>query len=262
MSKALEELRARLLDLEADLAFVSLASRLRPRLSDALDWNTTGDALQLARDFMNAKNARIEGLLGPLLVRLLAALERYTRKLVEESVELYASRFTNYDQLAQAIKTRNIVLTGTLLKFSESPREHLNLHLETLIANLASCQAGSTSYRLNPQAFGADVVGVGPLAIERALRNVGMKDWWDKLGAEPDLARTLGSKGARATGERAQARLEELWRWRNHLAHGGDDEVALTETQLRECLAFVEVFSTALDKVAANSFPAKVARGK
>ena len=47
----------------------------------------------------------------------------------------------------------------------------------------------------------------------------------------------------------ARDKLKDLWRWRNHLAHGGDEEVSLSENQLRECIAFVRTLSVALDKV-------------
>jgi hypothetical protein len=254
MSKALEDLLARLQDLEADLTFVSLSSRLRPRLSNVLNWSASHEALALAREFMNAKSARIEGLLGPLLVRLSASLERYTRALVEEAVVMHAEHAASYDDVLPHIRTRNLVLTGSLLAYSESPREHINLNLDMLIDNLASCRLGSTSYRLNAPAFGAAVVGCSPQSVEKALGNLGVNEWWDKVGAAGDLALMLGTKGSRATGKMARGKLEELWRWRNQVAHGGDEEVALTEEQLREAVAFVRAFSSALDVLALARF--------
>ncbi len=95
MSSALEELRTRLLDLEADLAFVSLAARLRPRLGDVMNWATAGEATDLAREFMSAKGSRVEGVFGPLLVRLLAAFERYTRRLIEDALTVQTDGTTS-----------------------------------------------------------------------------------------------------------------------------------------------------------------------
>jgi hypothetical protein len=259
MSKALDELRARLLDLEADFHFVSLATRLRPRLGDVMNWGAAGEVTALAREFMSSKGSRVEGVFGPLLVRLLAALERYTRSLIEEALVAHARRAVTYDQLAPQIRTRNTALTGTLLASIESPRDHLKLHFDSLINNLASCQPGSTAYHLNVQAFGAAVAGMGAATLEKALANVGVRDWWDKLGADSALARVLGTKGSRATGKVARDRLEELWRWRNHLAHGGDEEVALSESQLRECVAFVRTLAAALDSVVLGSVKAGAA---
>jgi len=250
MSRALEELRARLVDLDADLAFVALASRLRPRLGSIINWDAPGAVISLAREFMDAKSSRVEGVFGPLLVRLLAALERYMRTLVEEAVALHCSTAPTYDDLTTHIRVRNMVLTGNLLASIESPRDQVAFQAESLVANLASCLPASTGYRLNSIAFAASVMGTGPPALEKALANVGVRDWWDRVGADVQLAELLGTKGARATGKRARERLEELVRWRNHLAHGGDDEIALTEEQLHDCVTFVAAFSASLDIVA------------
>lgn len=129
----------------------------------------------------------------------------------------------------------------------EAPRDHLTVDIESLISNLASCKRGSGSFRLNAQAFSATITGASPSIIEKALGNVDISDWWDAVGGNAALARLLQTRGARATGDRAHERLKELWRWRNHLAHGGDEEVALTESQLREAIDFVDCFSAALD---------------
>ena len=249
MSKALEDLRARLADLDADLAFVSLAARLRPRLGDVVNWNAQVDVLGLAREFMNAKAVRVEGLFGPLLVRLLAALERYARGLVEEAVNAHSHRARTYEELEAHIRTRHLVLTGNLLASIESPRDYLTFPVESLVANLATCLPGTADYRLNSIAFAAAVFGTGPAALDKALANVGVRDWWDRIGADATLANLLGTKGSRATGLQARERLEELSRWRNQLAHGGDEEIALTEDELRRCVQFVATFTTALDAI-------------
>lgn len=259
MSRALDELVARLLELETDFAFVSLAARLRPRLGDVVNWGAPGEATSLARQFMSSRASRVEGVFGPLLVRLLAALERYSRRVIEEALAVHVDGARTYDQLALHIRTRNTALTGTLLASIESPRGHLTVHFDSLIANLASCQPGSTNYVLNAQAFAAAVAGAGPGALERAFANVGVRDWWDKVGSDRTLAALLGTRGARATGKVARDRLEELWRWRNHLAHGGDEEVALSEDQLRDCIMFVRTLSGALDRVVFDSVTAGAA---
>ncbi len=247
MAAALDELNARISELRADLTFVALATQLRPRIGDVIQWQAVGDVLELARQFMNAKSVRPEGVYGPLLVRLLAAFERYLRMLITQSVDHRASAVETYDELPESLSNRNLVLTGRILAAIDSPREHLTLDIESLITNLASCKRGSRSFRLNAQAFSATVTGASPVVIERALENVNVADWWDGVGANTNLAQLLGTKGARATGGRAYERLKELWRWRNHLAHGGDEEIALSELQLREAIDFVACFSAALD---------------
>jgi hypothetical protein len=249
MAGPLDELNTRISELRADLEFVALAAQLRPRIGAVVHWQGRAHEVQLVRQFMEGKLSRPEGLYGPLLIRLLAALERYLRLLIIYSVEHRTSEAQFFDDLPKGLCNRNVVLTGRVLAAIENPRDHLPMDTESLVANLASCRRGSKAFRLNSQAFSATVTGAGPSIVERALETVDVSDWWDAVGADPSLAELLGTKGARATGGRARERLKEIWRWRNHLAHGGDEETAVSESQLRDAVEFVSRFGGALDLV-------------
>lgn len=242
---ALEELNTRIDELKSDLRLVALAAQLRPRIGSIIRWDPPSDVVTLVKQFMELKSSRPEGVYGPLLVRLMALLERYLRSSVAQKVRLVSGART-YDDLASTLGNRNLMLTGRVLAAVNEPRDYLSFDIESLIENLASCRLGNASFRLNPEVFSATVTGLSPTIIDRALGYVDVKDWKDKLGANKELARLLGTKGARATGERACERLKELWRWRNHLAHGGDEEIALTEQQLQEAIDFVLQFGRAL----------------
>lgn len=247
MPSPLEELNARISELKDDLGFVALASQLRPRIGEVVQWQAPGATLDLVRKFMGAKASRPEGVYGPLLVRLLAAFERYVRMLIVHGVEERVSAFKTYEEIPESFSNRNLVLTGRILAAIGAPRDHLALDIQTLVANLASCKKGSGSFRFNAQAFSATVTGASPAVIDKALENLDVTGWWDVVGGNGALVRLLGKKGARATGDRAKERLKELWRWRNQLAHAGDEEIALTEAQLNEAIDFIECFSSALD---------------
>lgn len=195
---------------------------------------------------MNSKEARPEGIYGPLLVRLMAGFERYLRLLIVEGVEYRASSAKTFDDLSKKLVNRNLILTGRILANLENPRDYLSFSIEALVANLASCKAGSNSFKLNPHAFSAAVIGVNPSAIDKALETIEVNECWDTIGGDSKLEKLLGTKGARATGSQSADRLKELSRWRNHLAHGGD-EIAITESQLRDAVDFVWAFGGSLD---------------
>ena len=249
VAAALDELNARITELRADLTFVALATQLRPRIGGFLQWQAAGEVLELARQFMEAKASRPEGLYGPLLVRLLAMFERYLRSLVAQCVERRQSQAPIYDNLSETIIRRNVVLTGRLFSTIDTPRDHLMLDIDSMISNLATCKRGNKLYRLNTKAFSATITGASPTAIDRALQCVDLSTCWDDVGGSTILAKQLQTKGARGTGEGARERLKELWRWRNHLAHCGDEEIALTDVQLRGAIDFVQSFSATLDVV-------------
>ncbi len=246
MITSLEDLRARLRELKADLELVTTSVQLRPRLGEVLNWGGPAEIVQVAKRFMNSKEARPEGIYGPLLVRLMAGFERYLRSLIVEGVEYRTSAAKTFDDLPLKLANRNLILTGKILASVESPRDCLSFNIEALIVNLASCKAGSNSFKLNPQAFSAAVIGINPAAIDRALESIDVNECWDKVGDDSRLEKLLGTKGAHATGLQSADRLKELSRWRNHLAHGGD-EIAITESQLRDAIDFVWAFTASLD---------------
>jgi hypothetical protein len=249
MATPLDDLNARVSELKIDLAFVALATQLRPRLLPVVQWDATADVVELARSFMNSKSWRPEGVYGPLLVRLVAEFERYIRMLIAESVQKSVAGVAKYDDLPEHIARRNIALTGKLLAAIEAPRDHLTFEIDSLIANLASCKRGSGSFRLNELAFSAIITGVSPDLVEKALQNVGVAgNLWDGAGLSVALEKQLGTNGPRETGTRARERLKEICRWRNSLAHGGDEDIALSESDLVEAIDFVTCLSGALDQ--------------
>ncbi len=246
MSTPLEDLRARLSELKADLELVTASVQLRPRLGEVLVWGGPAGIVQLAQRFMNSKEARPEGIYGPLLVRLMAGFERYLRLLIVEGVEYRTAAAKTFDDIPKKLANRNLILSGRILANLENPRDYLSFNIEALIVNLASCKPGSNSFKLNPQAFSAAVIGVNPVAIDRALESIEVNECWDTIGGDPKLEKLLGTKGARATGLQSADRLKELSRCRNHLAHGGD-EIVISESQLRDAIDFVWAFTASLD---------------
>jgi hypothetical protein len=249
MTTQLEELESDLVALEADVGFVSLATRLRPRIGDVIQWDSKTEVIKLAQSFMNAKESRPEGVYGPLLIRLLGSFERYIRKLVDFVLTERSAGVADYSQLPHSLSRRNIRLTGRALANIDEPRDHLVLDVGSLIDKLASCKPGRSDFKLNSQAFTSPIVGSGPGVLEKALASVDIDDWWDAVGRNDALIRILGTKGARQTGDRSRERLRELSKWRNQLAHGADEELAVSETQLRDAIDFIRVFTASLDSV-------------
>jgi hypothetical protein len=249
MTTPLKELESAIVQLQADFEFVSLAARLRPRLGDVIQWDAAGEVTRLAQSFMNSKESRPEGVYGPLLVRLLGAFERYIRKSVDFVLEARSACVTDYEQLPDALQSRHIRLTGRTLANIDEPRDHLLLDVGSLIDNLSSCKPGRSDFKLNTIAFTSAIVGAGPSVLEKALASVDIDGWWDAVGRNDVLMRYLGTKGPRQTGERSKERLRELSRWRNQLAHGSDEELAVSEAQLQDAIDFIRTFTASLDNV-------------
>jgi RiboL-PSP-HEPN len=248
MPTALQEFNARMDDTAADIRFVALAATLRPRLGAAMNWGADADVVATARSFMNEKSSRLDAILSGLLVRAMAALERYFRQLVEDAVNMAAAKAKTYENLPKSFGQRNMLLTGRLLASIDAPREHISFDYQQLIENLASCRAGRTDFRLNGPAFSATVTSASPAVVERALQFVEINDWLDAVAKDVDLQRLLETRKARDTAKRIDERLLELWRWRNQIAHGGDQEIVLSAEALEKVVDFVRAFAAALDR--------------
>lgn len=249
MPKPLQELQTQIEALRADVEFIRLASQLRPRIGRVLQWQAQGEETDLAKRFINSRPSNAEAVYGPLLVRLLASLERYMRNTIAYIVDQRAANAADYDTLEGALGHRNLVLTGRLLSAMDAPRDHLTLNVDELIQNLASCTRGARKFKLNAIAFSSALGGVSPSLLEKAFDNLEISGWWDRIGADSRITELLGTKGPRATGDRAKERLKELARWRNQIAHGGDGEIVISESQIADAIDFVGVFGAAFDSV-------------
>ena len=255
MKPPLEELTILIGEITTDADFAAVAAQLRPRLNGVVRWGEMGaEELGIVQSFLRIKGSRPEGVYGPLLVRLLAAFERYLRTLIVWAVEQRNDAVGKYDDLSATLANRNRLLTGRVLGSEELP-DHLVFDVSMLIESLATCRAGG-SFRLNSTVFGFGIAGFSPKHLDTALQSIDIGSCWDAVGKNGHLSAILGTKGARPTGTGAKDKLKELSRLRNHLAHRGDGAPLVSETDLRDAIAFITAFSKALeDLVLANVTP-------
>lgn len=248
MKPPLEELTILLGEISADTDFVAAAAQLRPRLNGVVRWDGMGaEERKIVQSFLKIKESRTEGLYGPLLVRLLAAFERYLRTLIAWTVDQHNSVAGKYEDISPSMAQRNRLLTGRVLALAEVP-DHLMFDISALIENLATCRPGRAgSFRLNSVVFGSGIAGFSPKHLDTALEWIDIDNCWDALGKDTELTTILGTKGARQTGTGAKDKLKELSRVRNRLAHGGDGIPSISESDLREAITFIGTFSKALE---------------
>lgn len=254
MDAPLSELDTQVQSLRSDLEFIRVALQLRPRLGGMLDWKNLGqDAQQLATQFMGTKFSQPEDIYGALLVRLMAGFERFLRALVARVVTQKAAAAKSYDDIAETLGMRNLVLTGRLLGTLDDPRDHLMIDPQALVENLVSCKKGNRSFKLNTQAFSATVTGVTPKQIDNALKTMEKENLWDLIGADPQVRSTLGTPRSRETGNLAKERLKELSRLRNEIAHAGDRQPAISEARLSDAINLVYAIAGALQQLLAQA---------
>jgi hypothetical protein len=189
----LEELTILIGEIAPDADFVAVAAQLRPRLNGVIRWEGLGNEERgIVQSFLRIKESRPEGLYGPLLVRLLAAFERYLRTLIVWTVERRNGAASRYEDLSPTIANRNRMLTGRVLASAELP-DHFVFDIPTLIENLATCKAGG-SFRLNTTVFSFGIAGFSPKHLDTALEHVDIGDCWDSVGKDAQLSSILGPR--------------------------------------------------------------------
>jgi len=234
--------------------FVATAAALRPRLGRVLNWNEHSDEkeMSLAREFMNAKGVQHAIIYRALFVAVTAAFERFCRRLIETALQTRVADIP-YDRIEETLGTQNRKLTGRILSTIDSPRDHLTFNYDDLITNLASCRKNAARFKLNEVAFSSVVTTSSPHVLERALKNIDVENWWDEVGTDSDLRLVLGTRKTRETSNQAERRLAELSRWRNLIAHAGDESLEVSMAQFNDAVAFIRAFSKALWKAVLNS---------
>jgi hypothetical protein len=245
--------RPQLDDLDDVAAFVSVASRLRPRLGEVMgNWNA-GESTILAQSFMSNRSTRPETVYSALLIRLMAVFERYVRGLLEHSM-LHLQENARLSSIPEAIRHRHLKLSGRALASVDEERDNLSFDPLTVVENLYSCLRGDDACRLNISILCAEVTSGGPASLEWVLDLLELPSYWDEIGASESVAASLGSTGTRNTASRSKERLKELARWRNQLAHGSDEAMVVSESQFGEASQFVRALVDVVDGIVVARF--------
>jgi len=248
MGAARTELEARLGETHAAAHFVDRAYQLRTRIGQAIRWDGPQHEIQLLRSFMDEDAGREEEILSALYVRSVAAFERYIRNACSEFVDARAALASAARNLPADLRQRNLILSARLLSTLDQPRDHIKFNPAAIIERLAACEKNSIPYLLNSVSFSSFVQSPTVEAVEKTFANVGLKDLFERLGRSTTLQQLLETKATRATSLRVQERLEEIVRWRNNFAHGGDDERTVTIDKFDSLVKFFRAVASGMDQ--------------
>lgn len=248
MGVARNELEARLDEVFAAARFSDRAYRLRPRIGNAIRWDGPHQEVELLRAFMVDDVSREQEIFSALLIRAVAAFERFVRRACSEVVQMRAAAATTPGTLPESLRRRNLILSARLISSLDNPREHISFDPRIMIENLAACESDSVPYRLNEVAFSSFLQSPTPEALGRLFDGIGVKDLFERLGGSTALQTLLTVRGPRATSVRIQERLGEILRWRNNMAHAGDDERSISLLDLEGVISFIRTLTREVDQ--------------
>ena len=250
MGNARRELEVRLDEIIAASHFMDRAYRLRPRIGQAINWNAPAHELELLRMFMVDDTSRAAEILGALHVRSIAAFERFIRKLCSEIVDAKAQAASDSGNLPTDFKFRHMILSARLLSSLDHPKDYISFNPQIVVERMARCERDSLPYELNAVSFSSSMQSPTVESIEKLLATVGLPAVFETLGRSTSLQTILSTRGTRATSSRVQERLAEVVRWRNNLAHGGDDERTITVEELDAVVALLRTLGMEIDLAA------------
>jgi len=251
ISRVLEELRSELDDVKIALDFVTTASSIRPRLGAILNWAMMDAATkQLANQFMDLRDPYRDSLFRGLYVNIAASYENFVRKLIRAGAELIGANVSAFDELDEALKNQNIYWTGRAFDNVFGRRPHvIKLDLYRLSADIGTCVPGNKKFRLNADAFSLDVTSPTADLLDRVLERIGVTNYWDNVGRQQGIQRSLGTTRVREAHRLAKEFLNRFVERRNMIVHVGGGAVTIVETDVREAVEFVDVFCEALGDI-------------
>lgn len=159
---------------------------------------------------------------GSILLYLCGRFESFVRELIGTIVDDLVDKAASYDDLP--VMLRKVYLTHILAindnpnKYNHSPETAAALASE-LAENLAGGTDANASLRVNASTITITESNMNPGTLDSLFKRVGILRPWDTLGKQLSLKRYLDEGGDDSCKKAAMARLEEIMKERNRVAH-------------------------------------------
>ena len=252
------ELAAKLAEVEAAARLVSVATNLRPRLSEMIRWDELKNyEKKLVGDFIRLHDANSRTVFISLVVICYGSLEDFLRELVERAVLAINASGSHVENLPVSLFEENIYRTGQVLQTVKAKRAESRYDFIALARTLGSCDRTSGSFSLNAECFSFGQGIVSPGGIENSLARVGVSLNWDQFGADAAVRSVLGEMRTRDCAKAARVAVEELVKARNVVSHTGGLEIEVGEDEVFKYTRFLLPFCGVLVKEVGKQLDAK-----
>ena len=232
------------------------ADSIHARLGGMLNWAVMdASAKALAQQFMGMASNR-DSVFRGLYVNVAAGYEQFVRQVVTAGVALAGSRAVSFDALKDTLKQQNIYSTGRAFENIFGRRPHVKLDYYRMSADIGSCVPGSSKFQLNAEAFALDITTPTADGLDRALERLGVHDYWDDIGRNRAIQRSLKAGGVREANRLARDFLNRFIERRNTIVHAGHGAVTIVEADIKDALGFFEPFGEAVGDVVSTRLTA------
>lgn len=246
-ARALTQFRVVIEDVESNIRFLRLSTKLRPRLNDIIRWETVEPPeSRLVQEFLAQKDAQPELIYRGMLTLIAGGFEELVRNLVEETVEVINDSAKSYRDLSEAIKIQNMIRTGKVLAAIGEPPDHLTIDVEALCRNIGSCVGDSESFRLNAAAFSFFIYSISATHLEEIFERFGIAINYDELCNVEPIRKVFGTTDARETSKEVKEYIRRFIQKRNRISHTGSGGVTVSDVDVGQFVDFFSAFSERL----------------
>jgi len=190
------------------------------------------------------------------IITLYGFFENFIENLIEEYLELLEKQITSYQNLPEAIKSKNIELTNQLIIDISRKNRYSNLSQETIIKKLHESVNNDCS-SLNICAFQTHTSNFRFDTIKSQMENIGVGGLNNKLKRCPEMKKFLevdfGNHLSGLNSKIAFAKINKLADLRNEVAHGHKIDEILSYNSIIEYTEFIILFCRSISNVLADS---------
>ncbi len=202
------------------------------------------DAAQLATAVRNTGSQVFQISFDGAVLSLAASFEEFVTTLAERCLDMLPGVIARYEDLPVGISDANVKYTGEVLTHAT---RYQHLDPAHLVANLNSCFAGGTPYRLNSQALSLLDRNPGPTVLQEYLgERLGLKDLWNRISSCETINEWGQARTPNDTRAKAEAKLKEFMSDRNNIAHRGYGYQTLGPSSIRAYVLYFEALAPAL----------------
>lgn len=200
------------------------------------------------------------------IVVLYAAFEKFVEELVWSHTELTSAAF-KYDELADALRTKHMAQSGSLLtKGRFGAGRYANLTPGSVIANLHQCVSGGQPYKLNRHAVLHHDNNLRPAIVNEIFSLTGVADINDRVRNAESLEewnlKVTAAPGPVPAGS-IEYRLNDIVELRNQTSHTGvASGQVLGSAEMQDHLEFMMAYCRALYAVVAGDYLDRAYVGK
>ncbi|GEO24189.1 HEPN domain-containing protein [Cyclobacterium qasimii] len=205
---------------------LELSSRVRAIINETTRWETLQhEQRNSINEFLKIEAAPNRTVSNSLFMSSVSGFENFLRNLLSSVLREMESS----NNIPEAIRNRNLQLSGVALSQLYSPPSHVKLDYQRITQKLGTCYSKEVKLNEEISFFIKSILELDNVLA--FLKDCGIKIDWDDFSSSEDIKEFLGTTNPRETGKALKKQVKEYVESRNRIAHTGlnSSDLALNE---------------------------------